>query len=104
MAGQVETCLVRVACTSAGSWKARERGMLDRLLSEPPAATMPSQTLLRRCSAWTSALTAILELANQNDAGLAHEGALGIIHVHAGTAANGRLADIQRTLDNSVDG
>ncbi len=78
--------------------------MLDRLLSEPPTATMPSQILLRRCSAWTSAFTAILELANQCDAGLAHEGALGIIHVHAETAANWRLADIQRTRDNSVDG
>ena len=46
---------------------------LDQLLPEPPAATMPAPTLLCRRSAWTSTLTAGLELAKQGDVVLAQK-------------------------------
>jgi len=57
---------------------------LDRQLPEPPASTMLAPTLLCRRSAWTSTLTAGLELAKPGEVALTQEGVFSTLHVSPG--------------------
>jgi len=52
-------------------------------MPEPPASTMPAPTLLCRRSAWTSTLTAGLELAKPGEVALT-QGVFSTLHVSPG--------------------